>query len=205
MGNSSFNRCTVADYYTGHIVKTAVPTPPLSMDEYLALEQTSSVKHEYVAGTLYAQAGMTRRHNRIVMNIAARLWEAVRGTPCRVAVADVKLSIDIGNDTLFYYPDVMVSCSPEPESPLYEDTPCLVVEVTSPSSDGIDRREKLLHYKQLAGLKSYLIVAQDARRVTRFERDEQGRWWEAEVTAEGALPLRCPELTLTVAEIYEGL
>jgi Uma2 family endonuclease len=173
--------------------------------EYLTLEQTSSVKHEYVAGTLYAQAGTTRRHNLIAGNIFAKLREAVRGTPCRVLMADVKLRLDLGNDTLFYYPDIMVSCDPEPENPFYEDAPCLIVEVTSPSSDSIDRREKLLHYKQLASVKTYLIVAQETRRVTHYERDENGRWWEAEVANEGSIPLACPELTLTVADIYENV
>jgi Uma2 family endonuclease len=185
--------------------KAAVQTPPLSVTDYLALEQTSSVKHEYVAGLIYAQAGTTRRHNLIAGNIFAKLREAVRGTPCRVLMADVKLRLDIGSDPLFYYPDIMVSCGPEPENPLYEDAPCLIAQVTSPSSDSIDRREKLLHYKQLTSVKTYLIVAQDAHRVTRFDRDAQGRWWEAEVTDEGSIPLACPELTLTVADIYENV
>lgn len=186
------------------MTQAATKTPSLSPAEYLALEEASSVKHEYVAGALYALAGTTRQHNRIAMNIGARLWEAARGTPCRVAIADVKLRLTAGDDTLFYYPDVMVSCGPEPENPLFEDAPCVVIEVTSPSTESTDRREKLLHYKGLSSLQSYLIVAQEARRVTRHDRDEQGRWWEAELT-EGTVPLPCPELTLTVADVYEGL
>lgn len=187
------------------MTQAATKTPLLSEAEYLALEETSSVKHEYVAGTLYALAGTTRRHNRIAMNIGARLWEAARGTPCRVAMADVKLRLKAGDDTLFYYPDVMVSCGPEPENPLFEDAPCVVVEVTSPSTEGTDRREKSLHYKGLGSLRAYLIVAQETRRVTYFYRDEGGRWWDAEVAESGTVPVPCPELTLTVADIYEGV
>jgi hypothetical protein len=36
-----------------------------SIEEYLALEAESTVRHEYVAGMIYAHAGGTSRHNAI--------------------------------------------------------------------------------------------------------------------------------------------
>jgi Uma2 family endonuclease len=186
------------------VVQSARKQPPLSVEDYLALEASAAVKHEYVAGALHAQAGASRRHNRIALTIASKLLSAAHDTPCRVSISDVKLRIDDGNSALFYYPDVMVACGPEPQDPLIETEPCLLVEVTSPSTESIDRREKWLSYRRLLSLKVYVIVHQEERRVSRHYRDETGMWWHAEVAGEGLVPLPCPELTLSLEGIYEG-
>ena len=55
---------------------------PVSVEEYLRLEETSAVKHEYVAGEVYALAGASKRHNEIAVNVATRLAAAARGGPC---------------------------------------------------------------------------------------------------------------------------
>lgn len=45
----------------------------LTVEEYLAFEETSDIRHEYVGGELYAMSGATRRHNTIALNIASQL------------------------------------------------------------------------------------------------------------------------------------
>lgn len=176
----------------------------LSVEEYLDLEACATVKHEYVAGEVYALAGASGRHNRVVSNISGHLWSASRGGPCRVYTNDMKLR---AADDLFYYPDVMVSCGPEPEDPYYvEEDPCLVIEVTSPSTEPIDRREKLAAYKRMPTLKAYLIVDQERMWVERHFRDEERTWRRADLVDEGRFPICCPPQTeLSLAEIYEGL
>ena len=185
----------------------AAPQEPLTVEEYLELERMSEVRHEYVAGEVHAHAGGTRRHDVISGNIFASLWTLARGGPCRVHTADRLLQAAEG---VFYYSDVMVVCPPEDETgddaALFEDSPCLVVEVTSPSTESIDRREKLLAYRNITSLKAYLIVDQRELRVERHWRDESGRWWRAEaVGPEGIVPIPCPETELTLPQIYEGL
>ena len=166
------------------------------------MEETATVRHEYVGGMVHAMVGTTKQHNRIVGNIYAHLLGASRGSPCRVYVETVKLRA--AEDTI-YYPDVMVACEPE-DDPLVENFPCLVVEVASPSTGSIDRREKMLAYRKIPTLQAYLIVAQDERRVERHWRDESGEWFQGEaVGEEGFVPVPCPETKLTLAEIYEGL
>ena len=111
-------------------------------------------------------------------------------------------------DDAFYYPDVMVVRDPDEagDEALYQSAPCLVVEVTSPSTESIDRREKLLSYRKLPSLKVYLIVDQQEMRVERHWHDEAGQWWQAEaVGQEGIVPIPCPETVLTLPQIYEGL
>lgn len=188
------------------MTESAVPHKPLSVEEYLKLEEVSQRRHEYVAGKIYAHAGGTRRHDVISGNTFALLWNGARGGPCRVHTSDRRLRAD----DAFYYPDVMVVCPPEDEpssdEALYEDAPCLLVEVTSPSTESIDRREKLLAYRKLPSLKAYLIVDQEQMRVERHWRDETGQWWQAEaVGPEGIVPIPCPEVELTLSRIYEGL
>lgn len=189
--------------YTGFMAKSAVPHKLLSVEDYLKFEESATVRHEYVGGIVYAFAGATKRHNQITLSIATRLVDAARGGPCRVYSSDVKLRVD---GDVFYYPDAMVACGPEGESPIYEDAPCLVVEVVSPGTEAIDRREKLLAYRRLSSVRAYLIVDQEKKRVERHWRDEQGVWWQADLVGEGSVPVPCPEgIELTLAEIYEGV
>ncbi len=172
----------------------------MSVEDYLEMEKTATVRHEYVAGEVYAMTGASRRHNRIAGNVYRRLADAAAGGPCRVYMETVKLRKDI-----FYYPEVMVACGSEPENPYYEDAPCLVVEVVSPSTESTDRREKLAAYKRVPGLKAYLILEQERMRVERHFRDEEGAWLRADLVEEGRFSVPCPEMSLALAEIYEGL
>lgn len=173
----------------------------LTIGEYLSFEDSSPMKHEYVAGEVYALAGATRRHNRIAVNICAALLVASRGGKCRVSISDVRLR---AAGDVFYYPDVMVACGPEPADAMSEDAPCLIVEVTSPSTESVDVREKALIYKRIQSMHAYLIVYQDVRHVERHWRDASGTWQYESVGAASAVQIHCPVLQLTLDEIYEG-
>ncbi|HEU4629817.1 MAG TPA: Uma2 family endonuclease [Gemmatimonadaceae bacterium] len=174
---------------------------PMTIEEYLAFEEASPVRHEYVDGEVHAMSGVTRRHSQISMNIGARIRAAVRGGPCRVHLAGVKLRA--GN--VIYYPDVMVACGAGPADERIEDAPCLVVEVLSESTASIDRREKLMVYRGIASLRAYLIVDQERRLVERHWRDADGGWRHATLAEQGEVPLPCPELVLTLDDVYEGV
>ena len=180
------------------MVERAATQGSLSVEDYLEMEKTATVRHEYVAGEVYARVGVSRRHSRIAGNIFRSLAVAAAGDSCRVHQSDMKLQIE----NVFYYPDVMVACGPEPDDPYYEDDPCIVVEVVSPSTD---RREKLAAYKRIPGLKAYLIVDQVRMQVERHFRDEEGAWRRADLVDEGRFSVPCPEMFLTLAGIYEGL
>jgi Uma2 family endonuclease len=66
----------------------------LSVKDYLALEQRSEVKHEYVGGQIFAMVGVRDVHNTVALNIASRLRDGLRGGPCRVYIADMKVRVD---------------------------------------------------------------------------------------------------------------
>jgi len=174
---------------------------PISLEEYLRFENAHPERHEYVAGEVYAMSGATLRPSRIVQNLAFRLMERTRGGPCEVHTHDLK--VRIGDDRI-YYPNLLVLCTPLPGDTLVVREPCLIVEVTLPSSAG-DRGEKLDAYRRLASLRAYLVVDQRRRRVDRHWRDSAGAWQRDEYLVEGSVPVACLGTSLTLDEIYEGV
>ena len=170
-----------------------------TVEEYFAFEEVSATRHEFVRGRVHAMSGGTRRHSRITMNIGARFWAAARGGPCRIHQGEVKLQT---NDVI-YYPDVMAACGAEPRDPRVEDAPSVVVEVLSPSTERIDRGEKLLVYREIPGMAMYLIVEQDRRLVERYWRGARGDWQHEVIANSGRIDVPEPRLTLTLDEIYE--
>ena len=172
---------------------------------YLEGEKTAEFRHEYVDGQIYAMAGTSRRHNRIALNIVRHLpLQRQDGTPCDVYSSDVK--VRASKRKSFYYPDVVLTCTPDNADAYYVEQPCLIVEVTSKSTEWKDFTEKLIAYQKLASLQVYLIVAQDQPQVTMFYRDAEGAWDVARFDSlEQTITLPCPEATLTLADIYEGV
>ena len=178
--------------------------PSISVDEYLRGEPVSDIRHEYVAGQVFAMAGAGEAHNRISLNIAFHLRAATRGTPCGVFISDMKVRVAARD--AFYYPDVLLTCDPQDRETLYKESPCLIAEVLSPSTEIIDRREKLIAYRTLDALRYYLLVAQDRRRVELYRRTADGDWCH-EIIEDGTLAFECAGLHLgfSLADIYEDV
>jgi Uma2 family endonuclease len=173
----------------------------MTPDEYRAFEDASPVRHEFVGGRVYAMSGGKRAHSRVSMNIAARLFLAAQGGPCRVHQAEVKLRI--GDD--YYYPDVMAACGPEPADEYIEDAPCFVAEVLSPSTRRTDLTEKPAAYARVTALQLYLIADPRRRLVELYRRGPDGAMQHAVVAGHGEIALPCPALTLTLDQVYAGL
>lgn len=105
-----------------------------------------------------------------------------------------------------YYPDVVASCQPDEASDYFLEKPCLIVEVTSKSTEWKDYAEKLIAHQKLDTLLAYLIVAQDQPLATLYYRDADGGWEVARFDEPGqALNLPCPTAALSLADIYQGV
>lgn len=174
----------------------------MTVAEYLAFEECSEVRHEFVGGEVHAFAGTTVRHNRLSGNIYRTLSEAGDLTGCDVLFGDVKVRVP---GDIFYYPDVMVVCDEEDTDPLIKTKPCVVVEVLSDSTRTTDLREKLMFYRQVASLDTYLIVEQNERKVYRHWRDDERLWWSETIADERTIPIPCLGINLTLSEIYRNL
>jgi Uma2 family endonuclease len=175
--------------------------PLLSVDDYLALERRSEVKHEYVGGQIFAMVGVRDVHNTVALNIASRLRDGLRGGPCRVYIADMKVRVDPA-DTL-YYPDVFVTCDGRDTEPYFKRHPILVVEVLSPATETVDRREKLRNYRLLDTLQEYVLVSLDRRQVEIYRREGPGEWGVDTLNPGDAVALASLGLTLSFDDIYE--
>lgn len=184
--------------------EAALKLKALSSEDYLCEEATRALKHEYVDGQVYALAGATDQHNGVAGNIYFRVRQALDKGPCRAYISDMKLRVQTELTHRFYYPDVMVTCSDDAHE-LYKAAPSLLVEVTSPSTASVDRREKLLAYQAIPELRDYLIVSADERYLERYRRDDAEGWWYHEYREDGTVKLPYLGLDLTLDDVYEGL
>lgn len=179
---------------------------PVSEQEYLRLEAHSSVRHEYVSGEMFAMTGGTLRHNTIAGNLLVALKSRLRDGPCRVYMNDVRVRVE--KTRSYYYPDLLVVCAtgagPVDLSAVTVEDPVLVVEVLSQGTEAIDRREKLLAYRQLPSLSEYVLVSQDEPRVEIHRRRGDIGWEKVEHSAGETVKLRSVDLSIGMSEIYAG-
>ena len=175
----------------------------LSVEEYLEGELYRPIKHEYVAGRIFAMVGVSQAHNLITGNMYNALRAHLRDTPCRIFFVDMKVRIEKANS--FYYPDLAVTCDPADTEEYYLTHPCLIVEVLSPSTEGIDRREKLMAYQRLESLQEYILVSQEKEMVEVYRKDEQGNWWLDTYTEKDEFRLESVDLPLTMDAVYEDV
>ena len=172
----------------------------ISVEEYLEGEKTSPVKHEYVHGRVFALAGASDDHNRVAGNIFALLWGAANRQGCRIYISDMKVRTPDGR---FYYPDVMAVCQDDAND-YYKENPCLIVEVLSRSTAGMDRREKAEAYFTLPSLTTYLMVDSQTQHVEGYIRTPEG--WKAQTWSEAdEVAFGCLETSLRFSDIYAGL
>ena len=151
----------------------------ISPEEYLAGEKLAVERHEYVDGQVYAMAGTTKAHGRITTNLLTRLSVHLRGHRCEPFSTDLKVRIPSQIGTLFYYPDVVVTYAPdEADDEYFLNEPTIIAEVISDSTEQIDRREKMLAYRQVPTMQIYVIIEQTRIAATVMRRAEHG--WSSE-------------------------
>ena len=183
----------------------ASPQPKLSVDEYLQLETTSPIKHEYINGEAYAMAGATDTHVTIAGNIFTLLRTHLRGSGCRVYISDMKARIEARD--CFYYPDVMVTCDPrDRDTSTYKRHPKLIVEVLSDSTEAFDRGDKFSDYRTLESLEEYVLINTRHQRVECFRRHDDGQWVLQFYTLDTeTVELQSVDFSDTLAAVYEDV
>jgi Uma2 family endonuclease len=178
------------------------PPHSLTVDEYFELEERSVLRHEYINGAVYPRMGASLAHNLITLGLASLLSQHLHDGPCRVFSMSLKLHLKLGEDRIFYYPDVMVACDKQGWGEHFIHNPKLVIEVLSPITETTDLREKVLNYKRLPSVEEYMIAAQADPRVTIYRRAER---WEPRIYAgyDTLLELRSVGLTVPLGAVYQ--
>ena len=154
----------------------AQPQPQLmTPQEYLEWEDLQPIKYEYIDGEVFAMTGGILPHNSIAVNVTSALKSHLRGSGCKVFMADAK--VGISQNGPFHYPDVMVTCDKSDLTArkiIYH--PCLIVEVLSPGTESFDRGKKFANYRRIDSLKEYVLIDADRMAVECYRLNERGVW-----------------------------
>jgi Uma2 family endonuclease len=173
--------------------------------EYLAIDEASDIRHEYVNGEIFAMSGGTLDHSRIAANVIRVLGVQLEGRPCVVFTADARVRVLATG--LATYPDVTVVCGAIERDPQNKQTitnPVVLVEVLSDSTEDYDREEKLAHYRRIPSLREYLLVSQHERRITHLSRNDDGSWTLRDVEPPAAVELPSIGCMLSFDQVYRN-
>jgi len=178
----------------------------MTVDQYLAFEQQSPARHEYLAGEVFAMTGSSLQHAAIATRLFAAVTSHLRGTPWRAFASDVRVRVRTNMRDYFYYPDMLVLSESDRDADGGESVPFvrtarLIAEVISPATENIDRREKAMMYREIASLEEYVLIAQEECEVTIFRRRQN---WRPVIcnALDDLAELRSIGLSLPLAHIY---
>jgi len=149
--------------------------PSMSIEDYLQLDRSSiEVRYEYIDGYVTMLAGGTLDHATIGANIISILRRLLRGSPCRVFTCDARVHL---SRTRYVYPDASVSCDEQDrgQSDIVQ-SPRLVVEVLSPSTEGYDRGRKFGYYRECPSIQEYLLIDAQRPMVEVYRREKHDLW-----------------------------
>ena len=139
---------------------TAIAKQLLSNSEYMEQERTAFEKSEYYKGEVFAMAGATKEHNKIVATLIAELGAILKGKGCSYFPSDMRVHNQI--NSLYTYPDVLVVCGKEEYLDDKFDTllnPTILFEVLSSTTEDYDRGTKFKLYRSIPSLQNYVLVS----------------------------------------------
>ena len=174
----------------------------VSVEDYLAGELASQIKHEYVGGFVYAMAGARNVHNIIAVNVLGSLFVRLSGRRCQPFNSDTKIRIQSPRQVRFYYPDVSVICNENPQTDSFQDDPIAIFEVLSRDTRRLDQGEKLDAYLTIPSLCVYGMIEQESPTVIVYRRKGEGFDREIYEGLDAVIPLPEIDTELPLAEIY---
>ncbi|MCF2491986.1 Uma2 family endonuclease [Dyadobacter chenhuakuii] len=148
-----------------------------SEQEYLELEREAEYKSEYYQGEIFAMAGASPNHNRIMANLSGEIYMALKGRSCQNFSSDMRLHIP--QNGLYTYPDIIILCGKPEFSQNDKDTlinPSVIIEVLSKSTSAYDRGDKFRLYRSIPTLTDYILVDSLSISVEVFRKNEDGTW-----------------------------
>ncbi|WP_257291513.1 Uma2 family endonuclease [Endozoicomonas sp. ONNA1] len=181
----------------------------MSEDDYLASEETSEVKREYINGLVIEMVGCSRNHSVIAGNLYATLYPFTKRKNCDLYISDMKLKTDTNTTLTYRYPDLFVYCG-EKNNNSAQDSASLIVEVLSPSTKEIDLTTKLNEYRWALRKNrgEYLIISSMEKtaylyrwcKINRWEFRQVGSWEDS-----GIIELNTIAASLDMDRIYDDI
>ena len=182
----------------------ATQTRDYTPEEYLAIEEFSEYKSEYINGQIIPMAGGTVNHNKLAGNLYAALNFAFRQQDYQVFIGDVRLWIP--EKRIFTYPDVMIIAG-EPE---YVNNrtdiivnPVVIIEVLSKSTQAYDREGKFNAYRTIPSFQEYLLVDQTRIHVEQsFITGKKQGWFREYDEEDEAIALAAVSFQISLDDLY---
>ena len=172
-----------------------------TVEEYLEFEKNSEVRHEYVDGAIYAMAGEKKRHNRLAGRLFNSLSTHLEETNCEVYFESVKMYTAANK---YYYPDVIVTCEDDDDE-ISVKNPILIIEVLSPSTERVDRAEKLIAYQKIPSVQEYILVSAERVWIQIYRRTDGENWNVGQfLDLNDEVTFSSINLTLKVADVYRN-
>jgi Uma2 family endonuclease len=184
---------------------SATPHHVFTYAEYLARETETGLKHEFLGGQVFAMAGGTPEHARLIAATTIALGRMIDPKTCRLFTSELKIRVEATG--LATYPDIAIVCGEVARDAADHNAltnPQLLVEVLSPSTEAYDRGEKWAHYRRIASLQAYVLVGQAPERLEVYERQPSGDWVHRVAVRGESLPLACLGGGLEAEALYEG-
>jgi len=183
---------------------SAIPKTLIPEKEYLEEERKALNKSEYYKGEIFAMAGATKAHNRIVASVISAIGQFLKGGDCHYYPSDLR--VHNTENSLYTYPDVIVVCGKEEYLDDEFDTllnPTILFEVLSPSTENYDRGTKFKLYRSIPSLKNYVLISSTeyaAEVYTRIENDE----WKLNTSKEkdSHIHISAIDYDLSLSDIY---
>lgn len=175
----------------------------ISREDYLQGEDASEIRHEYIAGQVYAMSGGTLNHLRVARNFMRVAGNQLMGKSCFPVSSDFKIRVPLASgDEAFYYPDAAIICVPVPGNAHFADSPSVILEVLSPSTRRIDEVQKYRDYITIPSLMTYILANSDSPFLTVHRRD--GDTFRREIIADPESSLDLPEVGISIplTELY---
>jgi Uma2 family endonuclease len=189
---------------------SALPKRKFTAQEYLALERAAKHKSQLVDGVIYAMAGVSKEHSRILPNFTRAAGNAFNGGPCYPVSGDLK--VKVAPTGMYTYPDLIIMCSDMDVEDAHGDVllnPKILVEVLSPSTERYDRGLKFQHYRNIDSLEEYILISQDRPHIDVFYRDilsDAKRWMIRMFDGlDDTFEFATIQANITMADIYRGI
>ena len=176
------------------------------------LEQlTPDHKYEYLNGMAYLVSAGSVAHDRITRNVGYALDSQFRMGPRRAFGVDVQVLLRTNKDGKkhYVYPDGTVSCDAvdrRPENMLIE-SPRVVIEVLSPSTEARDRGVKFKAYQGCPTLQEIVLMSQFAPYVEIWQRDDRDSdtWHYRHYGPGEIVEINSIDVQIDIADVYQGL
>lgn len=187
------------------MVATPIKQKKYTAAEYLELENKAEFKSEFFDGEIVPMAGASANHNKIVLNLCRLLPLEVNGQAYEVFMSDMRLWIP--SKQHYTYPDVTV-VKGEPiyvnDKQMMLTNPCLIIEVTSVSTESYDKSNKFDFYRSIPEFEEYILVDQKSYSVTQWTKRDDGRWLLADLHGENTvLKLESIDFEISFQDLYK--